>query len=68
MDTEKLHNVCKAFAEQLKEIIEEELKKGLRDYQTDQIRLMVIEETKQEYIKILQQIANIEQEIKYLSY
>ena len=68
MDTEKLHNVCKSFAEQLKEIIEEELKKVLRDYQTAQIRLMVIEETKQEYIKILQQIANIEQEIKYLSY
>lgn len=68
MDTEKLHNVCKTFAEQLKEIIEGELKKGLRDYQTDQIRSMVIEETKQEYIKILQQIANIEQEIKYLSY
>lgn len=68
MDTEKLHNVCKEFAEQLKEIIEGELKKGLRDYQTDQMRAMVIEETKQEYIKILQQIANIEQEIKYLSY
>ena len=67
MDTEKLHNVCKSFAEQLKEIVEGELKKGLRDYQTDQIRLMVIEETKQEYAKILQQIANIEQEIKYLS-
>lgn len=68
MDTEKLHNVCKSFAEQLKEIIEEELKKGLRDYQTDQMRATVIEETKQEYIKILQQIANIEQEIKHLSY
>lgn len=68
MDTEELHNVCKTFADQLKEIIEEELRKGLRDYQTDQIRSMVIEETKQEYIRILQQIANIEQEIKYLSY
>lgn len=68
MDTERLHNVCKSFAEQLKEIIEEELKKGLRDYQTDQMRAMVIEETKQEYEKILQQIANIEREIKYLSY
>lgn len=68
MDTEKLHNICKSFAEQIEEIIQEELKKGLRDYQTEQIRSMVIEETKQEYKKILQQIANIEIEIMLLSY
>lgn len=68
MDAQKLHNACKVFADQVKEIVEEELKKGLEDYQTEQMRSMVIEETKQEYIKILQQIANIEQEIKYLSY